>query len=458
MKRSIHLCSLAACAALLAACDLDVPDLDDPGLDELEDHPTRASITAACVGLQIGSRAPHTAATPYVAQLGVLGREAYVFDQADPRVLSELLEGALDPGSPFGGGFWTEPYANVRLANIVERVVDDVADLTAEERAAIRGFAGTLEALDLLTVIATRDTNGAVIDTDRALDDGPGAIAPRADVLAEIARLLDEAAGELDAAGAAFPFALSSGYAGFDTPLTFRRFNRALRARVALYADDPQGALDALGQSFLDASPAGLAALDVGVYHAFSTASGDVTNGLVSPTIYVHPSIAAGAQLQPGGAPDARLQRKVALAATPGSGRGLSSDRVFTIYGGPEAPVPVIRNEELILLRAEARLRLGDDAGAKADLDVVRTVSGGLDPLPDPPAPTSAELLDELIYNRAYSLLFEGHRWIDLRRAGRLDQLPLDLLDHQRNARYPIPLAECNARPPDEPACAGGSL
>ena len=41
-------------------------------------------------------------------------------------------------------------------------------------------------------------------------------------------------------------------------------------------------------------------------------------------------------------------------------------------------PIPIIRNEELILLRAEARLATGDKAGAIADLNQVRVNSGGL--------------------------------------------------------------------------------
>lgn len=53
--------------------------------------------------------------------------------------------------------------------------------------------------------------------------------------LAGIAKVLDEGATQLDGAGAAFPFALPSGYAGFTTPATFKRFNRAIALRVALY-------------------------------------------------------------------------------------------------------------------------------------------------------------------------------------------------------------------------------
>jgi hypothetical protein len=321
------------------------------------------------------------------------------------------------------------------------------------------GFSRTIEALDLLLIIVTHDTNGAVIDTDKSLEDGLGAIEHVDIVYAEISRMLDEAATDLAAGGDEFPFPLTSGYTGFDTPATFRTFNRAMRARVAAYMGEPDVALDALAESFLDETAMTVADLDVGVYHTYSTASGDVPNGLLSPSIFAHPSIETGAQMQAGGALDDRFLRKVEMTGMPGSLQGLTSDLVFTLYTSPSSPIPIIRNEELILLRAEARLGNGDLVGAQEDLDRVRTVSGGLAPLPDAPSPTAAELRTEVIYNRTYSLLFEGgHRWIDARRFGILDQLPLDLSTHVRNARYPIPLAECNARPADEPACAGGTF
>ena len=43
--------------------------------------------------------------------------------------------------------------------------------------------------------------------------------------------------------------------------------------------------------------------------------------------------------------------------------------------------IPIIRNEELILLRAEAKFFTNDIPGAIADLNIVRTLSGGLTPI-----------------------------------------------------------------------------
>ncbi|HEY5925154.1 MAG TPA: RagB/SusD family nutrient uptake outer membrane protein [Kofleriaceae bacterium] len=440
---------LAALLAAVPACDLDVPDLNNPGIDDLEENPTAPAVTAACTGLLIGNRRNHAAANGFVAQLGIVGREAYNFDQADPRFVGELLQGTLNRGSPFGGNFWTLPYANVRLANTVLGAVEKVPDFSPEEKAGIRGFTKTIMALDLLEVISTRDDIGAVIDTNKPIGD-IGAIVDKTMVLTEIARLLDDGAMDLMGAGDEFPFKLSNGFAGFDEPMSFRTVNRAVRARVAAYQKNYAVALTALGESFIDDTMVTVADLDVGVYYSYSTGPGDTTNALINPNIFAHPSLKTDVMMN-GTAADLRFTRKVEMAEKPGSAQGLTSDIVFTIYTSPASPVALIRNEELLLLRAEAKFFTSDAAGAMTDLNLVRTTSGGLAMIGGG-APSEDAFVTALLYEREFSLLFEGHRWIDVRRFGRLDTLPLDAPDHTRNRRYPIPQAECNARP-GEAAC-----
>jgi hypothetical protein len=467
----------------LPACDLDVPDLNDPGLDVLEVQPTAVSIGAACTGLLIGNRRNMAAANGYVSQLGILGRESYNFDPADPRYIGELLAGSLNQGSPFGGNFWAAPYANIRLANVILKALDKVGpdELSDPTKAGIRGFVNTITALDLLEVIVTHDTNGAVIDTDQPIVLPPepqplGAIVDKATTYAKITELLDGAVTQLDAADG-FPFLFSSGYHNdspeltFDTPARFRKFNRAIRARVATYLEDYPGALAALGESFLDDDPLAtpmvpldLNALNAGVFHVYSTKTGDATNALINPNIYAHPLLEkdAAREIDPMTnemVVDARFTRKVTMADEPGSVTDtplMSSLQFGGLYPGPDARVPAIRNEELILLKAEALFFTGNVEGAFTELDLVRKLSGGLSPLAGADR-TSTVFIDKLLYERRYSLMFEGgHRWIDLRRFG-ID-LPLDdPTTHVRNVRYPIPLQECNARP-DEPACELGSL
>lgn len=440
--------SLCLLGALSIGCDLEVPDLSNPGLEDLENNPTRANVSAAATGLIIGSRGNYAQANGYVAQLGIIGREAYNFDQADPRFVSELIADELNSGSPFGGNFWAGPYRNIRAVHIVLAAAGNVAEFSAGEIAGINGFAKTLWALDLLEVITTRDENGVVIDTDREVGD-VGPIATKAEGLTFVASLLDEAATDLGGAGDEFAFPLSSGFTGFDTPATFATVNRGLRARVAAYQGDHQGILDALADSFIDDA----GALGTGAFYSYSTSPGDQVNNLINTNIFVHPSVVSEVE-----ANDARLAAKVAMTAEPGSAEGRSSDQVFTIYPGPTAPVAIIRNEELILLRAEANLGLADLPAAATDINLIRTTSGALPVLAAADLDEPQEVEDQLLYNRRYSLLFEGgHRWIDLRRFDRIGDIVLDVPTDTRNLRYPIPLPECNARP-NEPACALGSL
>jgi hypothetical protein len=446
-------------ALAIPACDLEVPDLNNPGIDDLINNPTPITLGAAATGLLIGNRTGHGAANGYVSQLGIVGRESYNFDSADPRYIRELLEQTLNPGSPFGGAFWAAPYANIKLANIILTAVDKVPDTSDADKNAIRGFARTIAAIDLLRVIVTHDSNGAVADTSRALTDELAPITDKGTVLTTVAKQLDDAVPNLKAAGDTFPFLLDEGFSGFDTPATFLKFNRAIRARVAAYQGDYATVLTALQDSFIaDAAvvdPADTSKpfdIDLGVYYTYTTKGGDVTLGLNNPNIYAHPSVTTGAA-----AGDDRLARKVVTAKQPGQARGLSSTTTFTLYTKPTSSVSLIRNEELVLLKAEALFMKtpSDVPGALAELNLVRVRSGHL--LPITAIPTRDEFIQELLYERRYSLLFEGHRLIDLRRFNLTDTLPLDKDTHKRNIRWPIPQPECDARGGTDPACKLGS-
>jgi hypothetical protein len=307
------------------------------------------------------------------------------------------------------------------------------------EKAAIRGYTKTIQALDFLVVINTRDTNGAPIDVNRPLGD-LAPIASKDEVFAHIAKLLDEAAADLQAGGNSFPFALSSGFEGFSTPASFLKFNRAVRARVHVYRGEYPQAMTALQGSFLDTE----AGLEEGVYHTFGTGTGEVSNLLNSPTIYAHPSLVTDADKKANGEVDNRVSTKLKTVKAGSGGDGkLSSDRAFTMYG-PSAPVPIIRNEELILLRAEAHIGMGNLDGAVADINFIRQTSGGLPARNDL---TPANVLEELLKQKRYSLMFEGgHRWLDLRRYGKLDTLPKEYGDYPVHQNFPIPQSELDAR------------
>lgn len=450
MKTTRFLAALVGVLGLAACGDaLLVPDLNNPSLDDLATNPTRSNVATAAQGLLIGARAGISVRNGYVSLLGILGRESYVFDPADPRFVTEMLEGTLDPGSnAFGANHWLQRYRNLRGAAVLLAAADKVGTLSDSEKEAVRGFAKTMMALDLLLVVNTRDENGAVVVFDAPVRE-PAPLVKKPDAFAEIGRLLDEGKTHLQRGGSSFPFRLSSGFADFDTPDTFLQLNRALRARVAVYmasmniggaaATNWQAALTALGESFLSTSKP----LDFGAYHVFSTNAGDLPNTLFDPVIFAHQGLVRGAATKANGQPDDRLVQKTVKLAQPARQRGLETDLAFSIYPNLNASVAIIRNEELILLRAEANIGLGNVAAAAQDLNFIRESSGGLSARADL---TAANILDELLYNRRYSLLFEGHGWIDLRRYGRLTDAIKDLPSHTLNRQFPVPTNECLAR------------
>jgi starch-binding outer membrane protein, SusD/RagB family len=434
--------SLAALALLVAAgaCDeLTIPDYNNPSVEEFVNNPTPGAVRAAATGLQIGARAGLTERTGYVALLGVVGRESYILDSSDPRYVSELLQGPLTASGAFGSGMWTQRYANIRNANLLLAALENVEGFSAEQEAAIRGWAKTWQALDFLLVINTRDLNGAPIDVAGDAST-PAPFATRTAVFQNIVTLLDEGRAQLQAGGAAFPFPIGRGLDAFDTPATFLQFNRALRARVAVYLGDYATAITLFPQTFLNLG----ADLDLGAYHTYASSEGQ-GNELSSTFIYARPALVADAETQSGSAAlDRRVLEKVGTHPSPRSQQGVSSDRQFLLYPDASADLSIIRNEELILLRAEARWFTNDKAGAMADLNFVRMESGGLAAVAQPA--TDAGFVDLLLKERRYSLMFEGHRWIDARRFGRLESLGRDVPTHVIVPRWSIPEAECLAR------------
>jgi hypothetical protein len=187
--------------------------------------------------------------------------------------------------------------------------------------------------------------------------------------------------------------------------------------------------------------------LNRGIFNVYSTQAGDTPNAnsfTQDNYIFAHASIQTDAQSGPSGV-DARYTRKVVTNApvTPPQNLNLPADHHFIIYATNATPAPIIRNEELILIRAEANIFTGNLAAAATDINNIRAVSGGLSPVA---FATPAAGLTALLYERRYSLLFEGQRWIDHRRFGLLNLLPIDQPGQFVAKVMPIPQAECDAR------------
>jgi len=462
--------ALALAASFVSACktsDLNITNPNSVTVEGAAADPLAVQLLAT--GLLADLR---TITAGYPSVVGILGRESYVFTPTEGRNTTHYLIGIsvggiqkLDP-SGFAINVWGNPYAAMRDIFNFKNTIAGNTSLSAAQKAAATGFAQTIQGYAVLQVVATRDTVGAITEIrENATDLAP--FVSRDSTYKAVIGLLDAGFANLQAGGAAFPFTLHPGFAGFNTPATFAQFNRAMRARAgAYYATSGGGAtawagtLTALGASFLNAGATTRAQFDVGVYQPFSAASGDVTNPFslsTNTTLYAHQSFQTDAQLKADGTRDNRYLLKIKEGLPSRSGpltadgpTSASSTIGPNLYLTSTSSMATIRNEELILLRAEARLATGDKAGAIADLNQVRVNSGGLPPSTLTAASSDDAVLTGILYEKRYSLYFEGMRWVDMRRYNRLNTLPLDIASGPNKnfvaKVFPVPQAECLVR------------
>jgi hypothetical protein len=182
---------------------------------------------------------------------------------------------------------------------------------------------------------------------------------------------------------------------------------------------------------------------------------------------YVHPGIDS----IPGRTLDNRYVRKIGgcAASSPRSEVGVSSSHRPCTYGSTITSIPIIRNEELLLLRAEAEWFTGGTVAATTDLTTLRTQSGGAGggtSVVAFAAPANdSQFVSEVLLQRTLSLYQEAQRYPDYRRFNRLaalGTLPQDVTAGFTVATASVlPNQECDARArvgaPAPMSCPGGA-
>ncbi len=440
--KMIFLSMAALCVLCFTACELDeVPNPNGPTLESFIDGASLDDLKLLATGLESVMRRDMEF---HYWTVSIIAREYYDLRGTDPRYTGELLGAGAGAGALDNNGFLTtrafaRHYKIARNAdNLIIATENSRAGLTDAEKNGIYGYAKTLKAYGLLSEAIRQYENGIRLDTRDPDNLGPFTNSYQ-ESLEGILALLTEAEGHLASAGSSFVFTLSSGFTGFNTPGTFLTFNRALYARVMLYAGKSKA--DIIGQlnkSFLNLD----GSMNTGVYHTFSTQGNDIRNPLFNTpnvTLYtVHPTFLSSAE-----AGDQRVSNKTTPldpneVTLPVVLDGLSGDTQVTIYDSPTSPVGIIRNEELILIYAEANIGVNSAEAIKA-INKVRSAAG----LPNYSGGSDdASLLNEVIKQRRYSLFGEGHRWVDMRRFNRLDQIPLDRAGDEVFVSFPRPVLE----------------
>jgi starch-binding outer membrane protein, SusD/RagB family len=424
----------------------EVIDPNNPSVASVSNNASRAQIQFLITGLESRHRDYLFTVT---AAFGTFGREIWYFNASDPRFQTDWLgQSGRRPDAAYfgfgatGGAAYATPYQAIRQAIVLRNAALNTNVLSDQEKKAVTGFAKTIMGYQFMIPANFLYDNGVRIDIEDPLKPGP--FVTYQEGLTYIKSLLDEGLADLNAAGTTFPFTLTSGWSGFNNIDGLKKVNRAIAARLAVYRKDWQGALDALNGSFMNLN----GSLAAGPAHVYGAAP-DVFNPLfyvldasISTIIVVHPSMLSDATPNDTRVSSKFFQRTTAASVSTDAGTlfGTHQDRRWATN---TTPIPFIKNEELILIKAEAHAQLNQFTDAVTAVNIVRNAAnignyGG--------AQTQPALITEILYQRRYSLWAEpwGHRWIDTRRYDRMNEIPVGLDQGAVFRQFPKPQADLN--------------
>src|SRR5688572_31617806 len=153
-RRACGIVALAAVATAAAACkDVTVPNLNNPSLESLTENPSTGTINTATIGMLITLR---DRVGNEASQMGILGKESYTLDQAEPRNVISYLQGPIEPGGFVQDLGWTARYRNVvqgkAILEAVEKIPETASPTTVSytpaQKQGIRGVVKTIVAME----------------------------------------------------------------------------------------------------------------------------------------------------------------------------------------------------------------------------------------------------------------------------------------------------------------------
>jgi starch-binding outer membrane protein, SusD/RagB family len=443
-SRARIVCAVAATTAMaMAGCkDSNVPYLTAP--TAIANTPT--GLQNAITGLFSASR---NDVFDYITFLSTFARDNGAFFNVDPRFITEGTGIVPIPDNDefLSSSVWDDEFRTAKFANQILASLPNVAPpLTRDTIAAATGIVQTMKALNFMMLAETRDTLGVSV---YAIDTANGTPAPvncNMDVWAYIVALLDSANTQLNQAGSiALPVTLPAGFGSVSATAgpssaqrSFAAFNRALAGKAGLEyayaiarqsgagptpasAGSPNAAALTRADSAIKASalfnPAAIAPPTAGgfvygdpytVSNAWSAQSGDQVNpinGEIGSLAILWDLVADVDTLH-----DARWAAKFSVnpvhaGKTPFS--GIASPYIYSYYGSPSSPTPILRNEELTLLDAQIQLGLGNYGAAITLINDVHEEAGGY-AAPLSIAATYTAVRDSLMREQRISTVLEG--------------------------------------------------
>ena len=438
--------TLAALAvfAFASACSLDYANPN--AADESQALSTREGLFALGVGMQQFYAANTIEA--YITRTGVTTRELGVTTTFQNPL--DLQVGGADFPSESGDVLvvWQRSYRVIGMAdNILNNAPNTAITMSAGSRTGLLALASLYKAMCLGHLAMYFEQAPITTGTPSQ----GASFRPRAEVLAEAIRLLDNAAQQLSASAPDAPFNTQVLAAGFNLANTVQ----AMRARFLNMAGRHADALQAANAVNITAAGRSVFRYDAQinrnpVFVAVIQGNNYAPRDFFGTPVFTDTT-------------DARLRffmRANSRLGTPPAAYPVD-DLVAPFFATVSSELPVFRMGEMALIRAEAQARQNNLSAAVEEINRIRTKTAAQDPFgigaglpPYSGAMTQAAILTEIYAQRCVELFLTGQRMEDARRFNRPAPPNPASFGSERNRNfYPYPALERdnNANTPQNP-------
>jgi hypothetical protein len=423
MRRYLTMVLLASSLGL-AACDLDTTNPNSPTQETVVTDVE--GLMALGVGLQ--SRFG-TSTGNFIYSAGLLTMELGAISTAFSTI-SDAEGGTVPPGAGITGDFWSSSYRTVKTANDIISTTDDVV-MPRGTRSGLLGMAYLFKAGALGELL--QGFEEIAIDT---YDDPTPDLVDRGTALPYVLALLDSAQRAYADTAPSAQFTTNVLATGLSIPNTIS----AYKARYRRLAGDWAGALaaaDSVSRTVFSMLP--FSAQGANPLFTLSTGSSGAL-----PRDTLRTSDPAEAQ-------------RTAYFVTAANILGRINTPLdnWATFATNTSPIPTYYPDEVLLIKAEALVRLSRLPEAQAVLDSVRTDCPGAGRVTTDPGPclaplggtlTAPQLIAEIYRNRRYELFATGLRWEDLRRLGQVGATSI-----AKRCWLPYPVSERNGNPENVP-------
>ncbi len=364
---------------------------------------------------------------------------------------NELGNKNITPANTLVGTLWNNIYYTVYLANFIEENIDGVARVSQAEKERLlaeakfcRAYAYFIAAHSFGDVPNVTTTD---VETNRSISRAPQR------------EILDRVLADYTAALTVLPLRWDADNATLNKQFATKNAVRAGLARYHLYEGNWAAAeqyadtiinsrLQSIDSSYVTVISTEFdseSIFELAYANSSSDDPGTSTTGLNNILVGRREVIPSNSYVQEIINVNAGT-RRATIVFNPSNQQGRDNGWTVTKYGTPDQGnnnITVFRLAEMYLIRAEARAqqnRITGNSGALSDVNTLRIRAKA----PLAAFSTQAAALNSIETERLYELSFEGHRWFDLKRTGRLNAVmnAFSTRWHEKYNLWPIPQTE----------------